>query len=85
MDYEDQLVLSGELNDVGAPLRTTSGSSYRLGLEIDAEVLLSEKLSIRPNLGLSTNKKGKFHSSKIKFVRIKGAVILLINLLNPTA
>ncbi len=60
MDYEDQLVLSGELNDVGAPLRTTSGSSYRLGLEIDAEVLLSKKLSIRPNLGLSTNKNRDF-------------------------
>ena len=60
MDYEDQLVLSGELNDVGAPLRTTSGSSYRLGLEIDAEVLFGEKLIIRPNFGLSTNKNRNF-------------------------
>lgn len=60
MDYEDQLVLSGELNDVGAPLRTTSGSSYRLGLEIDAEVLLNEKLSLRPNIGLSSNKNRDF-------------------------
>ncbi|WP_339610079.1 TonB-dependent receptor, partial [uncultured Planktosalinus sp.] len=33
MDYKDQLVLSGELNDVGAPLRTTSGESYRVGVE----------------------------------------------------
>src|SRR5690554_2216466 len=38
MDYKDQLVLSGELNDVGAALRTSSGKSYRLGLEIDAEI-----------------------------------------------
>ncbi|QED38257.1 TonB-dependent receptor [Antarcticibacterium arcticum] len=60
MDYEDQLVLSGELNDVGAPLRTTSGSSYRVGLEIDAEVLFGENLSIRPNLGLSSNKNRDF-------------------------
>ncbi len=60
MDYKDQLVLSGELNDVGSPLRTTSGSSYRVGLEIDAEVLLGEKLSIRPNLALSSNKNRDF-------------------------
>jgi iron complex outermembrane recepter protein len=60
MDYEDQLVLSGELNDVGAPLRTTSGSSYRVGVEVDATVLLSDKLSIRPNLGLSSNKNRDF-------------------------
>ncbi|HSJ11393.1 MAG TPA: TonB-dependent receptor [Gillisia sp.] len=60
MDYEDQLVLSGELNYVGAALRTTSGSSYRLGLEIDADILLGDKLSLRPNLGLSTNKNRNF-------------------------
>ena len=60
MDYKDQLVLSGELNDVGAPLRTSSGSSYRLGLEIDATILLSEKWSMRPNVGLSSNKNRDF-------------------------
>ncbi len=60
MDYEDQLVLSGELNDVGAPLRTTSGSSYRAGLEIDATILLNEKWSLRPNIGLSSNKNRDF-------------------------
>lgn len=60
MDYKDQLVLSGELNDVGAPLRTTSGSSYRLGLEVDATILLSDKWSLRPNLGLSSNKNRDF-------------------------
>ncbi len=63
MDYKDQLVLSGELNDVGAPLRTTSGSSYRLGLEIDAEVVISDKLRLRPNLGISTNKNRNFVAS----------------------
>ncbi|MGB5227970.1 MAG: TonB-dependent receptor, partial [Eudoraea sp.] len=33
MRYKDQLVLTGELNDVGAPLRANVGDSYRLGLE----------------------------------------------------
>ncbi|MFZ1331765.1 MAG: TonB-dependent receptor, partial [Flavobacteriales bacterium] len=34
MDYTDQLVLTGELNDVGAALRTNVSSSYRAGLEL---------------------------------------------------
>lgn len=63
MDYEDQLVLSGELNDVGAPLRTTSGSSYRLGLEIDAEILLSPQWRVRPTLALSSNRNRNFVAS----------------------
>lgn len=63
MDYKDQLVLSGALNDVGAPLRTTSGNSYRLGLEIDANWKLSRKWSMMPNLALSTNKNKDFVAS----------------------
>ncbi len=60
MDYKDQLVLSGALNDVGAPLRTTSGKSYRLGLEIDAAWKFSNSWSLMPNLALSTNKNKDF-------------------------
>jgi iron complex outermembrane receptor protein len=63
MDYKDQLVLSGELNDVGAALRTTSGSSYRLGIEIDAELQLSEKWKLMPNVALSSNKNRDFVAS----------------------
>lgn len=63
MDYEDQLVLSGELNDVGAPLRTTSGSSYRLGLELDVEILLTPQWKLRPTLALSSNKNRDFITS----------------------
>ena len=56
MLYNEQLVLSGELNDVGAPLRTNSGESYRLGLELEAVIPVNNKLTIQPNLALSTNK-----------------------------
>jgi iron complex outermembrane receptor protein len=63
MDYKDQLVLSGELNDVGSSLRTTSGSSYRLGIEIDAELQLSEKWRLMPNVALSSNKNRDFVAS----------------------
>ena len=63
MDYKDQLVLSGEMSDTGAPLRTSSGKSYRLGLEIDAEVQLMPTLKIRPNIALSSNKNVDFVTS----------------------
>src|SRR5690606_36782641 len=43
MQYKHQLVLTGQLNDVGAPIREISGNSYRLGLGIDATLYLSEK------------------------------------------
>ena len=56
MRYKDQLVLTGELNDVGAPLRSNVGDSYRLGLEIDANVRLSNSFNWRPNIALSDNR-----------------------------
>ncbi|RNC92523.1 MAG: TonB-dependent receptor [Allomuricauda sp.] len=56
MRYKDQLVLTGELNDVGAPLRANVGDSYRLGLEVDATVSLGQKWVLRPNIALSSNK-----------------------------
>jgi iron complex outermembrane receptor protein len=60
MDYKNQLVLTGALDDVGQPIRATSGSSYRLGLEIDADITLSDKFSIKPNAAFSTNKNRDF-------------------------
>lgn len=56
MRYKDQLVLTGELNDVGAPLRANVGDSYRLGLEVDANLRLGNKFRIRPNIALSDNR-----------------------------
>ena len=60
MDYKNQLVLTGALDDVGAPIRATSGSSYRLGLEIDADIRLSDQFSLRPNAAFSSNKNNTF-------------------------
>lgn len=64
MDYKNQLVLTGALNDVGAPIRATSGSSYRLGLEMDVDIRISDKLSIRPNATFSSNKNRDFFITK---------------------
>ncbi|WP_338407387.1 TonB-dependent receptor [uncultured Flavobacterium sp.] len=56
MAYKDQLILTGKLDDVGNPIRSNSDKSYRLGLEVDATIAVSEKFIIRPNFTLSTNK-----------------------------
>jgi iron complex outermembrane receptor protein len=64
MNYTDQLVLTGELDDTGASNRATSGKSYRMGLEIDASVSLLKNLTYRPNLAISQNKNEDFIASK---------------------
>jgi iron complex outermembrane receptor protein len=56
MRYKNQLVLTGELNDVGAPLRANVGDSYRMGIEFDADVKLSRRIQWRPNVALSSNR-----------------------------
>ncbi|TDD78514.1 TonB-dependent receptor [Flavobacterium caseinilyticum] len=56
MAYKDQLILTGNLDDVGAPIRSNSEKSYRLGLEVDATIALTDQLIIRPNFTLSANK-----------------------------
>ncbi|WP_394335731.1 TonB-dependent receptor [Flavobacterium cyanobacteriorum] len=61
MRYKDQLVLTGALNDVGAPIYTNSGDSYRLGVEADAVIALTDKIIFSPNVAISTNKNIDFY------------------------
>ncbi len=63
MRYQDQLVLTGELDDVGSPIRENVGDSYRLGLEIDANFIFSKHFSLQPNIAFSSNKNIDFHTS----------------------
>ncbi len=60
MAYRDQLVLTGALNDVGAPLRINVPSSFRLGWESDVKCRLSPKFLVEGNLSISRNKIEKF-------------------------
>jgi iron complex outermembrane receptor protein len=64
MAYKDQLILTGELDDVGSPIRENSGDSYRLGLEVDATISVLDNLILRPNVTISTNKNKDFHFEK---------------------
>lgn len=61
MLYKDQLVLTGALNDVGTPIAENSGKSYRIGLEVDAKILLSNQWSIQPNVAISRSKNQDFY------------------------
>lgn len=56
MDYRNQLVQTGKLNDVGAAVRTNVKSSYRAGLEIISSLQLHDKIWWNVNLTLSQNK-----------------------------
>ncbi|CAM1360591.1 TonB-dependent receptor [Tenacibaculum xiamenense] len=56
MDYQNQLILTGAIDpNSGEPLRSSSGNSYRLGIEIDADIQLDKTLWIRPNIAFSEN------------------------------
>ena len=61
MKYNNQLVLTGALNDVGSPIFTNSGRSYRIGLEIESSIALTDKLVLSPNITLSQNKNQDFY------------------------
>jgi iron complex outermembrane receptor protein len=69
MAYQDQLVLTGELDDVGFPIRKNSGNSYRLGLEIEANLALSDKWFLVPNLAISRNMNKDFYSDASVFLQ----------------
>ena len=56
MQYQNQLVLTGAIDNVGEYLRENVDKSYRFGLELDANVVLNEKLSLNSNLAISKNK-----------------------------
>ena len=56
MYYKDQLVLTGQINDVGDYTRTNVEKSYRAGIEIETAIRITKKLSFMANATLSSNK-----------------------------
>lgn len=56
MHYNDQLILTGQLNDVGAYTRMNVDKSYRMGLEVDGAYQVVKQFSINGNIALSRNK-----------------------------
>lgn len=56
MQYKDQLILTGDIDGVGDYKRENVDKSFRLGLEIDADIRFNSQFSIRPNIAISSNK-----------------------------
>lgn len=60
MDYKDQLVLTGELNEIGEPLAANIPDSYRAGIEIMASLALPCGFSWKANATFSRNRIKEF-------------------------
>ena len=56
MNYKNQLVLTGALDDVGTPIRENSGKSYRKGIELESMYKATNSLDISTNISYSQNK-----------------------------
>jgi iron complex outermembrane receptor protein len=56
MQYLDQLILTGELNGVGSPIRKNVGKSYRRGIEIVGGYIPVHYIRLDGNFTFSVNK-----------------------------
>ena len=56
MSYNNQLVKTGEINDVGESVHSNIKDSYRQGLEIESSINISPRLQWNGNICLSKNK-----------------------------
>lgn len=56
MYYLNQLVLNGQISNIGEFIRTNSGKSYRRGVEIGALAKVSKQWEVSGNVSLSQNR-----------------------------
>ncbi len=56
MNYNNQLVLTGKINNVGAPILTNVKNSYRAGIELQGGFRLAKRLKWDLNASFSQNK-----------------------------
>jgi iron complex outermembrane receptor protein len=56
MDYDNQLIKTGEINDVGYFTSKNVKNSFRKGVEIESSYIFNNKLSLSGNLTISENK-----------------------------
>lgn len=60
MDYQNQFVLTGKINDVGDAIMTNVPESYRFGIETSAQWNVVKSVELSGNFSLSTNKIKEF-------------------------
>jgi iron complex outermembrane receptor protein len=56
MAYQNQLVVTGNINDVGEQIRVNVPKSYRMGLEIESSINITEGVDLSGNASFSQNK-----------------------------
>ncbi len=56
MDYKDQLILTGEINDVGAAMMTNAPKSFRTGIELSFGMKPVTFFEMNTNIAYSVNK-----------------------------
>ncbi|SEJ44428.1 iron complex outermembrane recepter protein [Dyadobacter sp. SG02] len=56
MSYKNQLVLTGQINDVGGSVRVNVPKSYRTGIELEGAVVFNNHLKWNANATFSQNK-----------------------------
>jgi iron complex outermembrane recepter protein len=61
MNYKDQLILTGKINDVGDALRINTPHSYRAGIELQARYKINKTVQLSGNLTISDNKIKNFY------------------------
>ena len=60
MQYSNQLVLNGQIDNVGNPKHVNVAQSYRRGMELELNYILNRYFSLGGNMALSDNKIKKF-------------------------
>ena len=56
MDYKDQLVLTGELNEIGEPVAENVSNSYRAGIELMGKWKFARQWTFNANATISKNR-----------------------------
>lgn len=56
MLYKNQLILTGQINDVGAYTRVNVPNSYRMGIELQGKAIIANWINAGANLTFSKNK-----------------------------
>lgn len=79
MYYQDQLVLTGELDAVGAAIRANVKESYRTGIELVGQYNLTKKLNVNGNLTFSQNRIMQWQETVYDYDTYQDSVIVRKN------
>jgi len=77
MNYTDQLVLTGKLDNVGYPIRANVGKSYRTGIELSGTIRLSSKVNWVANVTVSQNKNKDYVPDETDVTKRRNTTIIL--------